>query len=399
MSVLSFSISHLRCYALFAAIFLYGTFRSPTPDAIGWVEISVGALLVFASGFDVLTPFFRSSSQTAIWQKTGAALLIFGLSLPVLIGIASGNDPRLILRDVVPFLFLLLPIFLIAPFKKEPDFRWVLTFITATTGVFFASRVVLPFLFVRGGFVMSAPADPAYMANAPTVLFAALFFAALSGRTLYASLKLRSVIVSLFFLACVLFPLAAMILIVQRAHVGLVALGLGLLLIGAFIRAPIRAMRPLFLLTLCALCVFPVMQQIGFHVLAKTESVGFNMRFEEAAAVLNALGDSLLSILFGHGWGATVASPAVGGVTVNFTHSLLTTYLLKTGFIGLCLTLAYLAALAWRLPTIFRRDPVIAIALTAPLIVDVLLYASFKSLDFGLILLLIAIWGQPHSAD
>lgn len=384
---------------LFVAVVVYGSFGSPTPDDFGWVESTMGALLAFASGVGFIVSLFHFSSKAQAWQKTGAVLLLFGLSVPVLIGISSGNDPRLVLRDVVPFLFLLLPIFLAAPFKKEQDLRWILTFCTAATGVLFAARVVLPFFIAKGGFAMDAPADPAYMANAPTVLFAALLFTGLSGRTLYTSLKMRSVAASLAFLGCSIFPLISMILIVQRAHVGMVILGLGALLIAAFIRAPLRAMRPLFLLALCAACLYPIMQQIGLLVLIKTESVGFNMRFEEAAAVLNALGDSPFSILFGHGWGATVASPAVGGVTVNFTHSLLTTYLLKTGLIGLCLVLAYLGSIAAKLIPLIRRDAVVAVALAAPLFVDVSLYASFKSLDFGLILLLIAVWGQPRTAD
>ncbi len=58
----------------------------------------------------------------------------------------------------------------------------------------------------------------------------------------------------------------------------------------------------------------------------KTELVGVNMRWQEAAAVFDRLGDNFWAILFGRGWGATVASPAVGGMTVNFTHSLLTSY-------------------------------------------------------------------------
>jgi hypothetical protein len=35
------------------------------------------------------------------------------------------------------------------------------------------------------------------------------------------------------------------------------------------------------------------------------------------------------------------------------------------------------------------REPVIGLALAAPIFIDVFLYASFKSLDFGLMLLLI----------
>ncbi len=87
-----------------------------------------------------------------------------------------------------------------------------------------------------------------------------------------------------------------------------------------------------------------------------------------------------------------VQSPAVGGLTVNFTHSFLTTYWLKTGLCGLALALLYLARLGRMLASIAPRRPLLAGAMAGPLLIDVTLYASFKSLDFGLVLLLIALW-------
>jgi hypothetical protein len=73
----------------------------------------------------------------------------------------------------------------------------------------------------------------------------------------------------------------------------------------------------------------------------------------------------------------------------------MTTYILKTGLCGAALALAYVLRLAARLAMLAARDPVMAAALAGPLLIDLTLYATFKSLDFGLLLLLIALWTEP----
>ena len=111
---------------------------------------------------------------------------------------------------------------------------------------------------------------------------------------------------------------------------------------------------------------------------------------------METVGPSPGSILFGKGWGATLASPAVGGMVVNYTHNLLTALWLKTGLIGLILAGLYIAGLAKGLVPLLWTNPVLAVALAVPLVIDTLLYASYKSLDFGLILLLIALYTRPR---
>jgi len=79
-------------------------------------------------------------------------------------------------------------------------------------------------------------------------------------------------------------------------------------------------------------------------------------------------------------------------MTVNFTHSLLTSYWLKTGLCGLALVLLYLFRLGIVLARLMPAQPLLAAAIAGPLLIDISLYASFKSLDFGLVLLLIPLW-------
>src|SRR5262249_28155118 len=130
----------------------------------------------------------------------------------------------------------------------------------------------------------------------------------------------------------------------------------------------------------------------------KTSQVGLNMRWQEAQAVFALLDNSAWSMLFGRGWGATLVSPAVGDVPINYTHSLITTYMLKAGLSGLGLALSWLYRLGQGLVRLFPARPILAVALAGPLLIDIFLYASFKSLDFGLILFLIPLWdAQLHN--
>ena len=112
------------------------------------------------------------------------------------------------------------------------------------------------------------------------------------------------------------------------------------------------------------------------------------MRLEELSAVWDVVSANPLTLLFGAGWGAGFASPAVADIHVQFTHSLVSGMLLKTGLVGLFLSLFYLCALSLRLFQL-RLGVVWPLAIMAPVLIDVFLYASYKSLDFGLVLLVI----------
>lgn len=86
------------------------------------------------------------------------------------------------------------------------------------------------------------------------------------------------------------------------------------------------------------------------------------------------------------------SSPAVGGLEVNYTHSLLTTMAMKGGAAMFALCLLVLAGAVYEIFLIFQSDKNGGFALFWPLLIPAFLYASHKSLDFGLILLLIGMW-------
>jgi hypothetical protein len=387
-------------FAAFAlALLVYACFGTPTPDQPGLAEITVGFLLICAAGprraMSAFT-FPRADTQDAGWRRAAWCLLIYGLSVPVAGALAAGRGPGAILRDLIPFIFMLMPLFLAPLFAGRPELRRKATLLTVLAGAAFAARVVAPWLHILlgGGLPSYAPADPFYLANAPTVLFAAVFLAGAAAAILYRAPGFSGHVRAVLCLALAFFPLAAMALVSQRASIGYVCL-CALVLAGiGFCRRPLRALWPALIFAALLAAAWPELTGLIRGLWQKTAAVGINERGAEAMAVIRLMQDSLPAILFGKGWGAMFASPAVGGVTVNFTHSLLTSFFLKSGLCGLFLALSYLFLLCRRLPGLLLQRPVLALALAGPVAIDTLLYASFKSLDFGLILLLAALWRE-----
>ena len=372
-------------FFLLAAV-LYGVWGSPTPSAFGMVEMGIGIVLILSIGpaRGMRAAIMR---QEFHWGQAGQILLLYGLTIPLIAGFMAGNDPGHIIRDLIPFLFLLLPLFVQDWQGASEAGKRMLAGAVAFIGVTFGARVLYPVLGTSG-----VAHDALYLSIAPTVVFAALFLSGLAGRTLYQGWHIRNVMRACLLLAGALLAFSGLVLTLQRASIGLAVLGLGCLLALALWRNPLRATGPFILLTVVLLAFAPLVHDMTASLLQKQEMVGTNMRVQEAAAVLDAIGGSAWTVLFGEGWGATLASPAVGGETVNFTHNLLTSYWLKTGLTGVCLLVLYLVRLCWPLIGLFRGNPVLAVALAVPLVIDILLYASFKSLDFGLILVVLMVF-------
>jgi hypothetical protein len=389
-----------RFAALLAAILIYACFSSPTPDGFGFPELATGGLLALAVGPAGALAALWPRAGEAFWRKAGRWLLVYGLAVPVLNGLAAGHDFGLMIRDVVPFLFLLLPLFIEPLLSADASFRLPVTVAVAGAGLMFALRLLVPSFIAHGrvGFSALPDADPLYLANAPTVLFMAILGFGLSGQLmmeargrLYPWLKAGGF--ALASMGCVV----AMAAVEQRATVGLMAVALVCLWGIAFLRRPLRALIPFAAMLLVFLVFYEQLDWLARNLLLKTELVGFNNRPEEAAVVFRAVGRSIGSSLFGLGWGQTIADPAVGDVTVNYTHTMVTALWLKTGFAGAFLGLCYLGGIAARLWSLLWRKPVLCAALAAPMLIDVSLYASYKSLDFGLILMLIPLWAEPRS--
>lgn len=371
----------VRAVLLVAAILVYAGFGSPTPDNPGWPEMTVG-LLLFAAGAASIPSAFSPRGEQGFLKL----LMLYGLSVPLLVGVISGYELAALARDIIPFLFLCLPLFLASVVgKDERSFSFIVGSIIVL-GIVFALRALGP---AYGWLEPSG--ELYYLSNSPTVLFAAIIMAGVMVDRLALPLQPARLAIGLGAMTGMMVILWAMLLDTQRATIMAIILSFLLLLLLSARRGIGRVIPIMVLITVIAFCFIPVFFEAADAMARKTAKVGLNMRLEEARAVIDTIGASWHSALFGIGWGAKMPSPAVADIDVAFTHSLLSYLLLKTGLCGFILTLAWLVRLAWDGLSILRERPAYGLGLFWALLIPVFFYASHKSLDFGLILVLAAV--------
>lgn len=379
---------HIASCAILGAILLYAFTGSPTPNQPGFSEIFIATILLLTS-----TGGFLNLHYVKTFNPTGLLFIAYGLSIPLLIAIISGNHAHLILRDIIPFLFLCLPLFF-APFLKHAEFLKYLTFGLLSLGLLFSARSLIDMMGLH--FWLGNNTDELfYFANSPAVLFSALHLTAMGGVWLSRG-KIVTGTGSIIASALPLFVMAASM---QRASLALYALSIIILLGGYFIKSPKRA-APLLILTIMAgIAVWPLLNEIALMLGQKTELVGMNKRLAEIAVIWNEITIDPLHALFGLGWGGTFISPATDGDRVNFAHGLLSGMLLKTGLIGLSVTIAYLWTFLQKGWKIRNDQHILFFALGCPIAIDVLFYGAYKSLDFGLMLVLLSATQVKYCQD
>ncbi len=379
-----------RFYAFILAILLYAVFSSPTPDNPGLVEVIMAVFLVFAFGAQGAQVLNLREQGRAFWFKSAQALLVVGGGIGAAVAVLYGAPVGLILRDGLAFLFLCLPVFACGIVMARPHYFRIFVAAIVFCGFVFVARV----LGNVAGFNLSR--ELLYLANAPSVLFAALFTIGASGAYFIRRWSMRAAI---GFGLCAGISLAcfgAMAIDLQRAFLGYAGLYITVMIFLGLCFYPRRmAVLVLVFLGLSWPLAGEVYELFG-ALMAKTQLYGLNSRLAEFAAVWHELQGA--EIIFGKGWGATFESPAVAEIRVNFTHNLFSAALLKTGLVGMTLSGFYIYAVFRIAAGLCLSRPVLGLALAGPFLICALLYASYKSLDFGLVLTLIIAAGSLHPA-
>jgi hypothetical protein len=394
MNLARLQMNDVRFWALICAIFVYAFWGSPTPDSPDLVEGVIALLLIVAVGVAGTFGALRLSGDAPLWRAAGQWLLLYGVLVPLIIGVFSGNDTGLIIRDILPFLFMMLPVFLSDLFEDRRAYFKYFTIAVVALGIVFSVRASAEIFGDMRFFLSLAPNSDelTYLANAPTILFAALLMFGVGAQKYVSGFTVKDfarvfVLGALGILICL-----PMVMKLQRANIGYCALYLMALFLVGMVKYPYRTLGVFVAALVPCIYFIETLGNIAATMWQKTSLVGANMRFEDFSAVWREVISSPISLIFGEGWGATFKSPAVSGVRVNFTHSLFSSALLKSGLIGMALSATYLYGLGRLLLGLFVRYPVFVLALAGPFMIDVFLYATFKSLDFGLILLMIPVF-------
>lgn len=357
-----------------AGLVLYAIAGAPTPDSYGWVELLIAGFLLCA-----VRPPDMGRHGVMLWA------VLYGLCGPTLVALIHGAAFPDMLRDLVPFLFL----FLILVYREHVSalgerFYWLVALI----GVLFSVRALVPYghvWFAGGDPFSGAPQDLLYLSNSPEVLFSAIWLMGhgmdqlfLRGRVLRGAGEM--VLAAL--------PVLAMALMMQRAGLAAVACAALFFMVRLFYRSPRRFLWAALFLGVGGAFLWPVLSFLLDAALWKTRVVGLNSRGQEWQAVLSLVTSGWAESLFGYGWGARFENPAVGGLSVMFTHSFLSSLWFKTGLAGIVLSGGAVAiGLARGLREVLK-NPSLGPAVLFPLLISGAIYASYKSLGFGLILLI-----------
>lgn len=367
---------------------VYGVLADPTPSIIDAVSV-VSAILLLASFSFV---FLKKTVLTS-GQKSGFIFFTGCFLYPLMNGIFSGHDPFLILRDFIPYLFLFIGFFFLPYF-------WTDSQRTIKVMVFGFIFIAMAFSFRRLGLIPygmerdSVFQDPLALAVVPEILFASVFlvsFAVLNALS-RESLQHKLLLSCLSFLF--LIPLLSVMNIsVMRASLAMIILTALFSLFIVFLNRPLAGLGLLVFISSLVIAFLKPLGTISQLFWLKTVMVGGNNRYLEFKTVLDQLLSDPFALLFGKGWGATIINPAVDYTDVLYTHSLFSSSLLKGGFVLLGGLIVYLL---WLLTGIFKllmkeKDPLqmaLCVAIILTLLVNIFIYAGYKTIGFGLVLAL-----------
>lgn len=385
-----------------AALLLYGGVSVPAPPSLRWGEAAIGLLILLSIGWRrplmVATGHALRGTDESEWMIVAVAALGWLLWVPLLRGAALGWEAAEILRDVVPLFYLFLPVLLVPALRRAGVWGVRLPAAgLALAGLLLALRWWKQSDWGFGAVGRRAMADGGtYLLNAPSVLFAAVALPALALSLVAAGESFRRWIAAFACAAGGALCLGALAGAVHRTALGLAALSLAMVALWWVRRRPWLAVPLLLAAGFVVLPAGDALVGAWQQVAEKTRLTGANTRWEEAAAVIDHAASSAWTLLFGDGWGARIANPAVGGWRVSYTHTLVSYSLLKTGILGVLALGAYLCALLrpWR--RLLAEDPPLAMAVVPPLLMALCLHTSFKYLDTGVILSLMLLASEPR---
>ena len=357
---------------LFIAIslFLY-CFSTSCPHNIGIVEIGIAMSL----SISVISTLFKNivrfnSSHIKKHDIKVILSVIILLLFPIISAISFGNrniSPWDISRDILPFMFFIIPIFYIGmDFKEAKNMVKIIPLFITIVGIVYSLRFIvyihdnfgpiLSFLigqntmYVSGEIGRSSMLSNDYLCLPfdPSVFFSAFYLLLKGFHNLFKGKGLIRINgISLLILS--ILPISSLAIISSRVAFGLLAL--------LFIVSILKFYSKRSIVILCVFIGFgltilwPFVSLVFDLLMAKQMAVGFNNKLVEIEKVYDTLAhEGAICVITGLGWGGEFYDPAVGKVA-SFTHSLISYFFLKSGIIGLFLLTVYMW---WLIKMIFN---------------------------------------------
>lgn len=394
-----------RGWFLIVGLLGYAIFSFPFPRNPGAVEVLIGLLLVMAVGWQGASTawggvFLRS--RGGIGLKLVSISFAWLLCVPLLVGVLMQWHVVDIIRDVIPLIYLYIPVLLL-PFllRSRLDWAWLLMWLLSIVGVIFSIR----FFIITGAALSdigrtSLFDDLLYLPYDPSVLFAGIFLPLMAIIRVKLS-RPSSIFKSMIMLMGGLLSLAALAGVVQRAPLGLAVLAMLIFLLRMTRHSFWRSVVLALVIGVVVILAYEQITGIWELLLKKQALHGFNQKLEELIVIASGIGSSPINVLFGLGWGGLFRAPAYGGLAVSFTHSLPSYILLKTGILGVVMFIVFAG---WVLRRYLRamlrvwfdnteRLPGL-LAASASLMIGLLFQPTFKLLTYGVIVLALVLLGE-----
>jgi len=384
------------------ALLTYAFFSSSTPDSLGVAEALIAFSLLALSGS---WGYFVISGKALQHKNILEAnlyivylIFLYLLYVPLVVGLIRGNNLVDIIRDIIPFLYLFIIIFF-DPFMKKNKKKYLKIFVLllCIIGISFSIRHIgsIDNLSTLGKSIIFG--DMNYFVMDPAVLFASTFLLNYGYIGLFLEKGLRKKAISLILFIAGFVAFLSILGVIVRGQIGLVLFSLFLSTIFIFIKRPFVISIFIVPIILVFIVVFgEQIANIWSLIVEKTSHTGvLNNRDKEFSAVMQMLSLSLDNLLFGQGWGGLITSPVAG--TVRFTHFSVTYFLLKTGLVGAILFVLFILILFKYLQIIFLNNIFyfsLALAGFNSLIINVFLEAGYKTMSFGLLVLILILSGE-----
>lgn len=402
---------------LIAISYLLVVFSSPMPLKPGMAEalmgfgLTVGALLLAAS---------LVSRINRVLQIL--ALCIVYLSIvPLITGIARGNELSDMARDFLPLMFITTLPLLIGYSQQGRDLTHqirILLGVIVAVGVVSALQFYNGILELFGSMEMylsrytHRPVEAENTTNWLAWLLRPLGLEHLEYQTLLVKCQDPALLFAAIYLGCL--GMSFVLIKPRRGLLGLGALGGGGLCAYAFASLGMRAFSALLALSVALFVVhlikyrrFPFWVLMGAALVllllfydplsalisqmwAKQQTEGLSGRHLEVFAVMDSIASSKDKLLFGVGWGGTFANPIYEAASTRYTHSLFTYWLLKTGIIGCLVMVFFVFTLCRQLDLrgvwVSGHRLAILLATISVVLIGLLFEPTYKMLSFGMVL-------------
>jgi len=373
-------VSEIRTAILCLAALVHGLFSSPAPADPGLAEAAIALCLLIAMTGQLLNFLNADALFTSPRQLSWLWLCL----IPLSIGIITGNNIRDWSRDLAAIIFLGLPV-LVGALPRRDIQKFALAIAAA------GSALALRYWIVTGATPITLNNlkngdGLLYLSLDPSMLFAAVYlpiqFIEIQGATLRAWLLRGAALAGAFLCWGALGGME------MRGALGLGAAALVVFALTQHKRPIIPIMMAVTALLIALLFSESLMRMVDALWL-KQQQVGLNARDDDLRVIWRLQAADPFYLLFGRGWGATYSSPAVGGYWVNYSHSALGFFLLKTGLCGLAAIAAYILSITSGVRQIWRQHVGLILAISAPLLLSFTLYTSYKFFSCGMLLLLL----------